>query len=115
MQAHARWPRGCLGWETCRVKCFLLCMQEAHIARLQGSLDASGDASLQNAMNLATESLKAIPPYGHREVRATTCMRRHTCSLPDAIPHHICCGRAAWGHRHAVPSGAGGQQRCPYA
>ena len=46
----------------------MLCVQEAHIARLQGSLDASGDASLQNAMNLAIESLKSIPPYGHREV-----------------------------------------------
>jgi transcription initiation factor TFIIH subunit 2 len=44
-------------------------VQEAHIARLQGSLDAAGDASLQNAMNLAIESLKSVPPYGHREAR----------------------------------------------
>ena len=47
----------------------LLHLQEAHVARLQGSLTAGGDASLQNAMNLATESLKSIPPYGHREAR----------------------------------------------
>ena len=43
-------------------------MQEAHIAKLQGAMDAGGDASLQNAMNVAVESLKSIPPYGHREV-----------------------------------------------
>ena len=43
-------------------------LQEAHIAKLQGALDAGGDASLQNAMNLAIESLRSIPPYGHREV-----------------------------------------------
>ncbi|BDA42827.1 General transcription factor IIH subunit 2 [Coccomyxa sp. Obi] len=41
---------------------------EAHISKLQGNLDASGDASLQNAMDMAAESLKSIPPYGHREV-----------------------------------------------
>ena len=43
-------------------------MQEAHIAKLQGAMDAGGDASLQNAMNVAVDSLKSIPPYGHREV-----------------------------------------------
>ncbi|CAK0742284.1 hypothetical protein CVIRNUC_001385 [Coccomyxa viridis] len=41
---------------------------EAHIAKLQGAMDAGGDASLQNAMNVALDSLKSIPPYGHREV-----------------------------------------------
>ena len=49
-----------------RILVFLL--QEAHIAKLQGALDAGGDASLQNAMSLAMESLRSIPPYGHREV-----------------------------------------------
>lgn len=49
----------CLSW-----------LQEAHIAKLQGALDAGGDASLQNAMNLAIESLRSIPPYGHREASA---------------------------------------------
>ncbi len=49
---------------------YLACLQEAHIAKLQGALDAGGDASLQNAMNLAIESLRSIPPYGHREVSA---------------------------------------------
>ena len=48
-------------------------LQEAHIAKLQGALDAGGDASLQNAMNLAIESLRSIPPYGHREVTALSC------------------------------------------
>lgn len=45
-------------------------MQEAHITKLKGSLDAEGDASLQNALTLCTDSLKSIPPYGHREVGA---------------------------------------------
>mmetsp|Transcript_11153 Transcript_11153/g.33448 ORF Transcript_11153/g.33448 Transcript_11153/m.33448 type:complete len:453 (+) Transcript_11153:338-1696(+) len=40
---------------------------EAHIARLQ-ALDAAGDASLQNGLDLAVAALKSIPPYGHREV-----------------------------------------------
>ena len=48
-------------------------LQEAHISMLQGNLDASGDASLQNAMDMAAESLKSIPPYGHRE--ASPCPR----------------------------------------
>ena len=43
--------------------------QEAHIARLQ-ALDAAGDASLQNGLDLAVAGLKSIPPYGHREVGA---------------------------------------------
>ncbi len=56
------------------------------MARLQGSLTAGGDASLQNAMNLATESLKSIPPYGHREALCLTplslrCARAAPCSL----------------------------------
>ncbi|KAK9805068.1 hypothetical protein WJX73_010881 [Symbiochloris irregularis] len=41
---------------------------EAHIAKLRSSLDAEGDASLQNALTLCVDSLKTIPPYGHREV-----------------------------------------------
>ncbi len=43
-------------------------LQEAHIAKLRSSLDAEGDASLQNALTLCVDSLKTIPPYGHREV-----------------------------------------------
>jgi hypothetical protein len=31
-------------------------------------MDAGGDASLQNALEVAVEALKDIPPYGHREV-----------------------------------------------
>ncbi|PSC68451.1 general transcription factor IIH subunit 2 [Micractinium conductrix] len=41
---------------------------EAHVARLRANLDTGGDASLQNALDLAVDSLKSIPPYGHREV-----------------------------------------------
>jgi len=42
--------------------------QEMHIERLRGSLDTGGDASLQNGLDLAVDSLRRIPPYGHREV-----------------------------------------------
>lgn len=45
-------------------------MQEAHIAKLKEALDAGGDASLQNGLDLAVASLKTVPPYGHREVAA---------------------------------------------
>jgi transcription initiation factor TFIIH subunit 2 len=41
---------------------------EAHIAKLRANLDTGGDASLQNALDLAVGSLSSIPPYGHREV-----------------------------------------------
>jgi hypothetical protein len=54
-----------LAWVKHRLR---VCAQEAHIAKLRSNLEASGDASLQNAMNLAVDSLKSIPPYGHREV-----------------------------------------------
>ena len=43
-------------------------MQEAHVSKLRAALDASGDASLQNGLEMAVDSLKTIPPYGHREV-----------------------------------------------
>jgi len=59
-------------------------LQEAHIAKLQGALDAGGDASLQNAMNLAIESLRSIPPYGHREV--TDCPSAKAADLTDGPP-----------------------------
>lgn len=41
---------------------------EAHCSALRNSLDASGDFSLQNSLNLARMSLKSIPSYGSREV-----------------------------------------------
>ncbi|KAK9828063.1 hypothetical protein WJX81_007161 [Elliptochloris bilobata] len=41
---------------------------EAHIAKLRAALDCGGDASLMNALETATDALKSIPPYGHREV-----------------------------------------------
>jgi transcription initiation factor TFIIH subunit 2 len=41
---------------------------EVHIQKLKNSLDTGGSASLQNGLDLAVESLRRIPPYGHREV-----------------------------------------------
>jgi transcription initiation factor TFIIH subunit 2 len=41
---------------------------EAHAAALRNALDASGDFSLQNTLNVARTSLKSIPSYGSREV-----------------------------------------------
>ena len=55
-------------------------MQEAHIAKLKSSLDADGDASLQNALTLCVDSLKSIPPYGHREVGCRCLLRGVTSS-----------------------------------
>eukprot|EP00884_Botryococcus_braunii_P004550 jgi/Botrbrau1/14096/Bobra.182_3s0041.1 len=41
---------------------------EAHIAKLREALsEPSGDASLQNALDLVVASLSSVPPYGHRE------------------------------------------------
>lgn len=40
---------------------------EMHIDKLKKSLDTAGAASLQNGLDLAIDSLKSIPPYGHRE------------------------------------------------
>ncbi|CAH9055664.1 unnamed protein product [Cuscuta epithymum] len=41
---------------------------EAHIKALMGKLECSGDASLQNGLELVHELLSQIPSYGHREV-----------------------------------------------
>ncbi|GAA0168797.1 general transcription factor [Lithospermum erythrorhizon] len=41
---------------------------EAHIRALMGKLECSGDASLQNGLDLVNELLNQIPSYGHREV-----------------------------------------------
>mmetsp|Transcript_13699 Transcript_13699/g.29407 ORF Transcript_13699/g.29407 Transcript_13699/m.29407 type:complete len:458 (-) Transcript_13699:231-1604(-) len=42
---------------------------EAQIKKLgEGNLGASGDASLQNALDLGLNMLKSVPPYGHREM-----------------------------------------------
>lgn len=41
---------------------------ESHIQALMGKLEASGDSSLQNALELVHEYLSQIPSYGHREV-----------------------------------------------
>ena len=31
-------------------------------------MEAGGDVSLQNGLDLAVAALKSVPPYGHREV-----------------------------------------------
>ncbi|XP_061364808.1 general transcription factor IIH subunit 2 [Gastrolobium bilobum] len=41
---------------------------ESHIKALMGKLECSGDASLQNALELVLGYLNQIPSYGHREV-----------------------------------------------
>ncbi|KAG6543114.1 hypothetical protein Mapa_015363 [Marchantia paleacea] len=41
---------------------------EAHIRALRANLECSGDASIQNAIDLARGYLSSIPSYGHREV-----------------------------------------------
>lgn len=47
-------------------------MQETHISKLKEGMEAGGDASLQNGLDLAVSSLKSVPPYGHREVCVLT-------------------------------------------
>ncbi|KFM22709.1 General transcription factor IIH subunit 2 [Auxenochlorella protothecoides] len=53
---------------TARVLSPLASSPEAHIARLKSSLDTGGDASLQNALDLAVGGLRSVPPYAQREV-----------------------------------------------
>lgn len=40
---------------------------ESHIKALMSKLECSGEASLQNALELVHENLNQIPSYGHRE------------------------------------------------
>lgn len=41
---------------------------ESHIKALMGKLGSSGDASIQNGLELVHDFLSHIPSYGHREV-----------------------------------------------
>ncbi|KGN50372.1 general transcription factor IIH subunit 2 [Cucumis sativus] len=41
---------------------------ESHVKALMGKLECSGDASLQNGLELVHSYLNQIPSYGHREV-----------------------------------------------
>lgn len=41
---------------------------ESHIKALMGKLGCSGDASMQNGLELVHDLLSQIPSYGHREV-----------------------------------------------
>ena len=54
------------------------------MAKLSGNLDSAGDASLQNGLDTSVGALKAIPPYGHREVEL------HWSANPHSLVHCIC-------------------------
>jgi transcription initiation factor TFIIH subunit 2 len=44
---------------------------ETQIKKLnESNLSSSGDASLQNVLDLGLTMLESVPPYGHREVRS---------------------------------------------
>ena len=43
-------------------------VQVSHIEKLRQNLDTGGDASLENGFLMALDSLRHIPPYGHREI-----------------------------------------------
>lgn len=46
---------------------------EAHIAKLAASLECGGAASLQNALDVAVETLRTVPPYSLRECLVFFC------------------------------------------
>lgn len=76
--------------------------QEAHIARLRRNLDTGGDASLQNALDVAVDALKSIPPYGHRRAgqggrawRRSRAARADGCCGPSGFKMHLGV-RASW-------------------
>ena len=70
---------------------------EAHVAKVKANLDSGGSASLQNALEVATESLKHVPPYGHREILVlfsslTTCDPGDIHRTIEAVKlHRITC------------------------
>ena len=53
------------------------------MAKLAGGQDFGGPASLQNALDMAVNSLKSVPPYGHREVCSLShaSVQPETCSI----------------------------------
>ena len=50
------------------------------MAKLAGGQDFGGAASLQNALDMAVNSLKSVPPYGHREVCSSSPARAQPAS-----------------------------------
>ena len=59
----------------------LAALQEFHIGKLRSNLDAGGDASLMNGLDMAVDSLKSIPSYGHREVHHLyLCLLQYACT-----------------------------------
>ena len=66
---------------TCQLEaCLTLPLQESHVAKLAGGQDFGGAASLQNALDMAVNSLKSVPPYGHREVCSSSPARAQPAS-----------------------------------
>ena len=57
---------------------------ESQIKALMGKLECSGDASLQNALELIHGYLSQIPSYGHREVLILY-SARNTCDPGDIM------------------------------
>ncbi|KAI8106733.1 hypothetical protein M9434_001387 [Picochlorum sp. BPE23] len=68
---------------------------EMHIEKLKANLDTGGTASLGNALDVATDVLRHIPPYGHREILCllaslSTCDPGDIMSSIDAtVKQHI--------------------------
>ena len=69
--------------------------QESHVARLSTDLDIEGVMSLQNGLQLAAESLKSVPSYGHREVIAVIASL-NTCDPGDIKQTFKEC-KVGWG------------------
>ncbi|PHT32092.1 hypothetical protein CQW23_28429 [Capsicum baccatum] len=57
---------------------------EAHIKALMGKLGTSGDASLQNGLDLVRDLLNQIPSYGHLDVLILY-SALSTCDLGDIL------------------------------
>ena len=54
------------------------------MSKLSGAHDFGGSASLQNALDMAVNALKSVPPYGHREVtHRMDCVSSCSCCSPS--------------------------------
>lgn len=66
---------------------------ELHIEKLKANIDTSGDASLQNGLETALETLSGVPPYGHKEILVLFAALA-TCD-PGSISDTIAAARKA--------------------
>ena len=66
---------------------------ESQIKSLLGKLECSGDASLQNALDLVHGYLSQIPSYGHREVLVLY-SALNTCDPGDIMETILECKKA---------------------